>query len=126
MSPDMLFNRSRHDLARPQFMSESSPQLILNTCPDQQTANSIATALVEQGLAACVNIVPGIQSVYRWQGKIERQGEYLLLIKASSDAFSSISARIVELHPYELPEVIAVTIGNGLQPYLDWINEPEK
>jgi len=107
-------------------MSESSPQLILNTCPDQQTADSIAAALVEEGLAACVNIVPGVQSVYRWRGKIERQGEYLLLIKARSDAFSSVSARIIELHPYELPEVIAVTIENGFQPYLDWINEPEK
>ena len=107
-------------------MSDSSPKLILNTCPDQQTADNIATALVEQGLAACVNIVPGIQSVYRWQGKIERQEEVLLLIKARADAFSTISARIVELHPYELPEVIAVTIGNGLQPYLDWINETEK
>ncbi|MGW8248558.1 MAG: divalent-cation tolerance protein CutA [Acidiferrobacterales bacterium] len=107
-------------------MSDSSPQLILNTCPDQQTADSIANTLVEQGLAACVNIVPGIQSVYRWQGKVERQGEVLLMIKARADAFSAISARIVELHPYELPEVIAVTIGNGLQPYLEWINEPEK
>lgn len=107
-------------------MSELSPLLILNTCPDQQTADTIATALVEQGLAACVNVVPQIQSVYRWQGKIERQAEVLLLIKARGDAFSAISASIVELHPYELPEVIAVTVGNGLQPYLDWINEPEK
>jgi periplasmic divalent cation tolerance protein len=88
-------------------MSDSSPQL-------------------EQGLAACVNIVPGIQSIFRWEGKVERQGEFLLLIKARSEAFSAISARIVELHPYELPEVIAVTIGNGLQPYLEWINKPEK
>lgn len=108
-------------------MSDSAPQLILSTCPDQQSADTIATALVEQGLAACVNIVPGIQSIYLWQGKVERQGELLLLIKARGDAFSAISARIVELHPYELPEVIAVTIGNGLQPYLEWINEePEK
>ncbi len=107
-------------------MSQLPPLLILNTCPNQETADAIATALVEERLAACVNILPGIQSVYRWQGKTEQETELLLIIKARADALDKIKRRIVELHPYELPEVIAVPIGGGLEQYLEWINNPEK
>lgn len=99
--------------------------LVLNTCPDQATADQVATTLVERGLAACVNIVPGVQSVYRWQGKIEKAGEFLLLIKARGDALDNIRDCITTVHPYELPEVVAVTIDDGLKPYLEWINNPE-
>lgn len=107
-------------------MSESPPQLILSTCPNQEIADIIATTLVDEQLAACVNIVPGIQSVYRWQGKTEKESELLLLIKARADALDKIKTRIVELHPYELPEIIAVPIGDGLKQYLEWINNPDK
>lgn len=106
-------------------MLPSAPQLILNTCPNQETANAIATALVDRGLAACVNIVPGIQSVYRWQGKTEKENEIMLCIKARSDAFDAVAACIGELHPYELPEIIAVTIDDGTEQYLAWLNNPE-
>lgn len=107
-------------------MKSVAPQLILNTCPNQETADTIAAALVDRGLAACVNIVPGVQSVYRWQGKTEKENEILLLIKARGDAFDAVAACISELHPYELPEIIAVTIDGGTEQYLAWLNNPEK
>jgi len=105
--------------------ANSGQSLVLNTCPDQATAERLAEALVERGLAACVNIVPGVQSVYRWQGQVEKAGELLLLIKARTEAFAAVRDCIIELHPYELPEVIAVTIDQGLKTYLEWINNPE-
>jgi len=97
------------------------PQIVLNTCPDTETARRIADALVEQGLAACVNIVPGIQSVYRWQGKIECDNELLLIIKSQSSCYAELEQTIQTLHPYELPEIVTVPIESGLPAYLDWI-----
>lgn len=85
----------------------------------------IARALVEEGLAACINIVPMVKSVYRWKGEIESAAESLLLIKLASGAYEKTERRIVELHPYELPEVIGVPIVAGLQPYLAWLTHPE-
>lgn len=100
----------------------SDYQIVLSTCPDAATARTIATALVERGLAACVNIVPGIESVYRWQGAIEQESELLLLIKSRADAYAALEQAILELHPYELPEVIAVPLSTGLPAYLGWID----
>lgn len=97
--------------------------LALCTCPDEAAAERIATALVEERLAACVNRVPGIASTYRWQGKVCRDHEQLLLIKTTRERFEALRARIVALHPYELPEVIAVDIAAGHAPYLDWIKD---
>jgi len=104
-------------------MSESSPQLILNTCPDQQTADSIATALVEQGLAACVNIVPGIQSVYRWEGKVENSKEFLMFIKSRRELFPQIRTEISLIHSYHTPEIICLPIIDGSLNYLQWISD---
>jgi periplasmic divalent cation tolerance protein len=98
-------------------------QLLLCTCPDQETASRIASALVEQRLAACVNILPGVRSVYRWQAAIEWGDEQLLLIKSRATRYGDIEAAIKALHPYELPEVIAVPISAGLPAYLAWIKE---
>jgi periplasmic divalent cation tolerance protein len=95
--------------------------LVLNTCPDDATAEHIATVLVEENLAACVNRVPGIVSTYRWQGKVCQDREVLLVIKTTSERFDAVRERIVGLHPHELPEVIAVDIARGLPAYLDWI-----
>lgn len=95
--------------------------VVLCTCPDEAAAERIASALVEERLAACVNRVPGIASTYRWQGKVERERECLLLIKTTSERFDALRERIVALHPYELPEVIAVDIALGHAPYLAWI-----
>ncbi len=99
-------------------------QLVFCTCPDRESAGQLATALVEQHLAACVNILPGIHSVYRWQGEMESANELLLLIKTHSGVYRALERLIVQLHPYELPEIIAVPVENGLPAYLDWISEP--
>jgi periplasmic divalent cation tolerance protein len=95
--------------------------VVLCTCPDEASAERIASVLVEERLAACVNRVPGISSTYRWQGKVDRARECLLLIKTTSERFDALRERIVALHPYELPEVIAVDIALGHAPYLAWI-----
>jgi len=107
-------------------MPDSSYQIVLNTCPDESVAQNIASALVEKRLAACVNIVPGVVSIYRWQGKINQDQELLLIIKSTSDAFPAISDCIQSLHPYELPEIIAVPIDTGLPQYLSWLSNPEQ
>lgn len=98
-------------------------QIVLNTCPDADTARSLAQHLVEQGLAACVNIISGIHSVYRWQGRIESGEEHLLVIKTRQSAYAGLEQAIRERHPYELPEIIAVPVSQGLPAYLDWISE---
>lgn len=95
--------------------------LVLCTCPDTDVADRIAAALVEERLAACVNRLPGIASTYRWKGAVHRDDEVLLLVKSTRARFELLRDRIVFLHPYELPEVIAVDIALGLPAYLDWI-----
>lgn len=102
------------------------PQVVLCTVPDTDTAETIATALVTEKLAACVNIVPGITSVYRWKGAVENDAECLLLIKTSAHSWSALESRIGSLHPYELPEIIAVPIQTGQQDYLQWIKDSLK
>jgi len=96
--------------------------LVLVTCPPDR-ADGIAQALVERRLAACVNVVPQLRSVYRWQGSVQRDDEALLLAKTAADCFEALKQSVLELHPYELPEVIALPIGPGHAPYLDWILE---
>lgn len=98
-------------------------QLVLCTCPDRDSAHLIAEQLVDQRLAACVNILPGVTSVYRWMGNIEESQEHLLVIKTVSDVLENLVTRINELHPYELPEVIGVPIESGSLDYLNWISE---
>jgi periplasmic divalent cation tolerance protein len=95
--------------------------LVLCTCPDAAAADRLATALVEERLAACVNHVSGIATTYRWKGALHRDTEVLLLIKTTRERFDALRDRIVILHPYELPEVIAVDIALGLPSYLQWI-----
>ena len=94
--------------------------LCLTTCPDPESARHIADALVEERLAACVNVLPGVHSTYRWQGKVERADELLLLIKTTRVRLPALQERIKTLHPYELPEVLAVEAG-GLPAYLQWV-----
>lgn|SRR5512141_133711 len=95
--------------------------VVLCTCPDDAVAERIAGALVEEHLAACVNRLPAVVSTYRWKDEIHRDRECLLLIKTTIERFDALRERIVALHPYELPEVIAVDIARGLPAYLDWI-----
>jgi len=93
------------------------------TCPDDMTAARLAETLVEERLAACVNVMPGLRSVYRWQGAVECSNEVLLLIKTTRARLPALSARVLELHPHELPEVVAVEVAGGLPAYLDWVAE---
>ncbi len=97
--------------------------LVLTTAGSQEEAKKIAHALVERGLTACVNIVPQIESVYRWQGKVESATEWLLAIKTQTSAFAQVRDAIKELHSYELPECVMLEVSAGSKEYLDWIAE---
>ena len=99
----------------------AQPLLCLSTCPDAGTAARVARALVAERLAACVNRVPGVASTFRWQGEIHDDAEVLLLIKTTRDRFDALRRRLVELHPYEVPELIALEVADGLPGYLDWL-----
>jgi periplasmic divalent cation tolerance protein len=100
--------------------------LVLTTTDSLDLALRIASALVEQKEAACVNIVPEIRSIYRWEGKVCDDAELLLLIKSSADRFEAVRSRIRQLHTYEVPEVISLPIVAGDQSYLRWLNEQVK
>jgi periplasmic divalent cation tolerance protein len=101
-------------------------RLVLSTAGSQDEAQKIAQALVERRLAACVNVIPQIESIYRWQGKVESAQEWLLLIKTTAERLSGVQEAIRELHSYELPECIAITIEDGSVPYLQWIEQSVK
>ena len=100
---------------------ESQPLVVYCTCPNQATAGHIAETVVNERLAACVTIVPGLTSIYRWQGAIQRDEELLLIMKTCSTVYAGLEARLRELHPYEVPEIIALPIQAGSTTYLDWI-----
>lgn len=97
--------------------------MVFCTVPDESVALQLAEMLVGARLAACVNLVPGLRSIYRWRGKIEDDAELLLLIKTTPDRFAELRQRLVETHPYEVPEVIALPLVDGHPPYLRWVNE---
>jgi periplasmic divalent cation tolerance protein len=96
-------------------------QIVLCTTPDRGAAELIANTLVAEKLAACVNILPGVTSVYRWQGAIEQSEELLLVIKTSQTVWPMLEAQIQALHPYELPEIVAVPIKTGEAEYIQWL-----
>lgn len=100
-----------------------SIQIVFCTVPDADTGRRIARELVEYRLAACVNLVPGIESVYRWQGEIHHDEEAMLVIKIRSADFARLQAAILERHPYELPEILAVPVSNALPKYLEWVQK---
>ncbi|HWP34540.1 MAG TPA: divalent-cation tolerance protein CutA [Thermodesulfobacteriota bacterium] len=95
----------------------------LVTVPSTADGERIARALVDERLAACVNVVPGLRSVYRWQGAVETADEALLVIKTTAAAFEALAARVRALHPYSLPEIIALPLAAGLAAYLAWVDE---
>jgi periplasmic divalent cation tolerance protein len=97
-------------------------QLVITTCPSMDEAETLAGKLLAARLAACVNIVPGVISLYEWQGELQRGQEFLLLIKSRSEGFPELEKLVQTNHSYELPELIAVPIEEGLAPYLDWID----
>ena len=95
--------------------------LVLTNCPDEETANSIALAVVEAKVAACVNILPCVQSIYRWQGVVESATEIPLFIKSTAANYPALEKLIAGLHPHEIPEIIALPISQGLPAYLNWV-----
>lgn len=95
--------------------------VVLVTAPSAEKAAEIARAVVEERLAACGNVVPGLRSIYRWEGKVHDEGEALLVLKTARDRLDALRARVIALHPYDVPEVIALPIEAGSAPYLDWI-----
>ena len=108
----------------------SGVQVVLVTAPSEEVATTLARALVEEGLAACVNVVPRVRSIYRWQGEVRDDAESLMIIKTTTPRVPSLTARVTELHPYEVPEVLALEVGSGLPGYLDWVraetSDPEE
>jgi periplasmic divalent cation tolerance protein len=98
--------------------------LALSTCPPDR-AEEIAAILVREKYAACINVLPQVKSYYRWQGALESASEALLVIKCRADSYQDLQQRLLEIHPYELPELITVPLAGGLQPYLAWVSNPE-
>ena len=97
--------------------------IVFSTFPDTASARKAAGRLVEEGAAACASILPGVSSIYRWQGKIEESSEVLLMIKTTQDAYTRLESSLMGCHPYELPEILAVRADAGLPGYLRWVIE---
>lgn len=95
--------------------------LVFCTCPEDSTAAQIANTLVEEGLAACVNRQPAMSSTFRWKDRVQTESEVQMVIKTSRDGYPALERRLLALHPYELPEIIAVTVQAGLPDYVNWI-----
>ncbi len=102
-------------------MSDAQILIVMSNAPDKATAHALARALTEAKLAACVNVLPGVQSVYRWQGQIEQTDEVALLIKTTRQNYAQLQQLLVSAHPYDVPELIAWPITEGYAPYLHWV-----
>jgi periplasmic divalent cation tolerance protein len=101
-------------------------QVVFCTVPNFEIAKSIARETVSNGLAACCNIIPGLTSIYRWKSEIQEDSELLLLMKTKVNVLPELTEKIKELHPYEVPEIIALDINNGNEEYFNWVNENVK
>lgn len=108
---------------KPQPEDDASLLVVLSTFPDAAAARAVAGTLVSGHLAACVNILPGVESIYRWQGKLETGAEVLAVIKTTAERYASLEARLRELHPYEVPEVVALPVSAVAENYLRWVSE---
>jgi periplasmic divalent cation tolerance protein len=97
--------------------------IVLAACGSAEEAEIVARALVENRLAACASIVPGVRSIYRWQGAIEDAQEWLLIVKTTRELFERLQAEVRRLHSYELPEILAIQVAAGFEEYLNWIDE---
>lgn len=102
-------------------MTQTDALVVLIACPTGEPADTLARSLVEAGLAACVNRLPGMRSTYRWQGEVVTDEEDLLLAKTTSDAYPALQAFVAARHPYEVPEIVALPVTAGHAPYLDWL-----
>lgn len=107
-------------------MSGTDAILVLVTAPNEEVGAELVRRLVEERWIACGNLIPGLRSIYRWEGAIEDGAEVLLLLKSSARLFEGLRQRVVELHPYECPEVLRVDVAAGHAPYLKWITDSLK
>ena len=97
--------------------------LALSTFPDAETARRIAEQLVTEHFVACANILPGVQSIYHWQGKVEKASETIVFFKTTESCLAAFQAKLKALHPYDVPEIVTVRISDGLPEYLQWVRE---
>ena len=95
--------------------------VVLVTAPSADAAASLARTLVEEGLCACGNVVPGIRSIYRWEGKVQDGAEALLVLKTDRRLVGALKSRLPEIHPYQVPELLVLPVEDGLGPYLEWV-----
>lgn len=102
-------------------MTASDVRVVLMTTPDLETGRTLANALVDGRLAACANVLPGVESVFRWEGRVQTASEALVILKTSADRVGEMMERAQELHPYEVPELLAVPVTEGSAPYAAWI-----
>jgi periplasmic divalent cation tolerance protein len=101
-------------------------RVVLMTAPDPETGERLGTALLEERLATCVNVVPGVTSIYWWEGKLERGTEVLLILKTVEGRVRALEQRAAELHPYAVPEVLVLEVGAGHEPYLEWVRRESR
>ncbi len=97
--------------------------LVVSTVPDSETGERLVRRLVEERLIACGNLVPGVASIFRWEGAVQREDEVLVLMKARTESLDRLFGRVVELHPYEVPELLSFPVGKGLPAYCGWVME---
>lgn len=102
---------------------ENEVRIVFVTFPDLETARQIGTLLVESQLAACLNIIPGVESIYRWEGKINQDKEVAALIKTTESSLPQLERNFLEKHPYDVPEFLVMKPDSGFQGYLDWVRE---
>ncbi len=100
---------------------DSGVRVVLVTAPETEQAARMARVLVEERLAACVNVVPAVRSIYRWENEVQDDGEVLLVIKTGADRSQALAARVEEIHPYDVPEVLVLPVQGGSRPYLEWV-----
>ena len=98
-------------------------RIVITTCGNADDAERIARALLERRLVACVNIIPGVRSLYRWQGKVEDDAELILLMKTTAEAVEALEPALAEIHPYDVPELVVLPIEGGAASYLEWVGE---
>ena len=104
-------------------MSGTDVVTVFVTAPGKESALALAHQVVEESLAACGNVIPNVTSVFRWKKKVKEEEEVLLILKTSAEKCSALIARVAELHPYEVPEVLCFRVQEGFVPYLDWVGE---
>jgi len=105
---------------------DEEQRIVLISVPNKDLASHIARSLVEQKLAACVNIIPGVKSIYRWEDKIQEDSELLLIVKTRATCYTALEESVVKMHPYDTPEIISLDISQGFAAYLNWITEETK